>query len=109
MALIVMTNFLCWSPVITMGVMAISGLPIPGIYTTTSTTFTTIVLYYSNEIQHIGTQPLITYALLMFLILICIFPIFPSLHSMSSATAYSWTAVFVLPLNSATNPVIYSL
>ncbi|XP_054166072.1 uncharacterized protein LOC128963584 [Oppia nitens] len=54
MALIVITNFLCWFPVIVMGMMSLTGFTIPG-------------------------------------------------------TAYSWTAVFVFPLNSATNPIIYSL
>lgn len=30
MALIVLTNFLCWCPVITMGLLAISEIKIPG-------------------------------------------------------------------------------
>ena len=54
MALILMTNFLCWFPIIIMGLMAIGGYALP-------------------------------------------------------ATIYSWTAVFVLPLNSATNPLVYTL
>ncbi|KAF7494181.1 Putative G-protein coupled receptor [Sarcoptes scabiei] len=54
MALIVITNFLCWFPVIIMGLMALGGVNIPG-------------------------------------------------------AAYSWIAVLVLPLNSATNPLIYTL
>ncbi|CAG2118763.1 unnamed protein product, partial [Medioppia subpectinata] len=54
MALIVITNFLCWFPVIVMGMMSLAGFTIPG-------------------------------------------------------AAYSWTAVFVFPVNSATNPIIYSL
>jgi len=53
MALILLTNFLCWFPIIIMGLMAIGGYALP-------------------------------------------------------ATIYSWTAVFVLPLNSATNPLIYT-
>ncbi|RWS24200.1 relaxin receptor-like protein, partial [Leptotrombidium deliense] len=54
MAMIVMSNFLCWCPIIIMGLMAILGYTL-------------------------------------------------------KATVYSWTAVFILPLNSATNPVIYTL
>lgn len=54
MALIIITNFLCWFPVIIMGFMALGGIHIPG-------------------------------------------------------AAYSWIAVLVLPLNSATNPLIYTL
>ncbi|KAI1285100.1 putative G-protein coupled receptor [Halotydeus destructor] len=54
MALIVMTNFCCWCPIIVMGLLSIAGYTLP-----------------------------------------------PSV--------YSWTAVFILPLNSATNPVIYTL
>lgn len=54
MAVIVMTNFLCWFPIIVMGLMAMSGVRVPG-------------------------------------------------H------AYAWTAVFVLPLNSATNPLVYTI
>lgn len=54
MAVIVMSNFACWFPIITMGLIALSGFAIP-------------------------------------------------------ATAYSWTAVFVLPFNSASNPIIYTL
>ncbi|OTF77708.1 hypothetical protein BLA29_004098 [Euroglyphus maynei] len=54
MALIVITNFLCWFPVIIMGFLALGGIHIPG-------------------------------------------------------AAYSWIAVLVLPLNSATNPAIYTL
>ncbi|CAG2104371.1 unnamed protein product [Medioppia subpectinata] len=54
MALIVITNFICWFPVIVMGMMSLAGFTIPG-------------------------------------------------------AAYSWTAVFVFPVNSATNPIIYSL
>ena len=53
MALIVATNFLCWFPIIIMGLMAIGGQTLP-------------------------------------------------------AAVYSWTAVFVLPLNSATNPLVYT-
>lgn len=54
MAVIVLTNFLCWFPIIMMGLMAMSGMRVPG-------------------------------------------------------KAYAWTAVFVLPLNSATNPLIYTI
>lgn len=54
MAMIVGSNFLCWFPIIIMGLMAINGYRLP-------------------------------------------------------ATVYSWTAVFVLPLNSATNPIVYTL
>ncbi|GIY02231.1 g-protein coupled receptor GRL101 [Caerostris extrusa] len=54
MALIVMTNSMCWFPIIVMGLLAMSGINIPG-------------------------------------------------------EAYAWTAIFVLPLNSATNPLIYTI
>nr|XP_054927510.1 uncharacterized protein LOC126532264 isoform X4 [Dermacentor andersoni] len=54
MALIVFTNSLCWFPMIVMGLMAMSGVRIPG-------------------------------------------------------EAYAWTAVFVLPANSAANPLIYTI
>ncbi|CAN7982866.1 unnamed protein product, partial [Ixodes hexagonus] len=54
MALIILTNSLCWFPMIVMGLMAMSGVRIPG-------------------------------------------------------EAYAWTAVFVLPVNSATNPLIYTI
>ncbi|GFT32063.1 g-protein coupled receptor GRL101 [Nephila pilipes] len=54
MALIVLTNSMCWFPIIVMGLLAMSGVNIPG-------------------------------------------------------EAYSWTAIFVLPLNSATNPLIYTI
>lgn len=54
MLFIVVSNFLCWFPVIMMGFMALAGITIPG-------------------------------------------------------GAYSWTAVVVLPLNSATDPLIYTL
>ncbi|XP_015784111.1 G-protein coupled receptor GRL101 [Tetranychus urticae] len=54
MALIVGSNFLCWFPIIVMGLLAINGYRLP-------------------------------------------------------ATVYSWTAVFILPLNSATNPLVYTL
>ncbi|XP_075748630.1 uncharacterized protein LOC119172579 isoform X1 [Rhipicephalus microplus] len=54
MALIVLTNSLCWFPMIVMGLMAMSGVRIPG-------------------------------------------------------EAYAWTAVFVLPANSAANPLIYTI
>ncbi|KAF8781481.1 G-protein coupled receptor GRL101 like protein [Argiope bruennichi] len=54
MALIVLTNSLCWIPIIIMGMLAMSGVNITG-------------------------------------------------------EAYSWTAIFVLPLNSATNPLIYTI
>ncbi|RWS13828.1 G-protein coupled receptor GRL101-like protein [Dinothrombium tinctorium] len=54
MAFIVMTNFLCWFPIIIMGLLAISGFRL-------------------------------------------------------TPTVYSWTAVFILPLNSATDPIIYTL
>ncbi|RWS28770.1 G-protein coupled receptor GRL101-like protein, partial [Leptotrombidium deliense] len=54
MALIVMSNFLCWCPIIIMGLVAIAGYPL-------------------------------------------------------AASVYSWTAVFILPLNSATDPILYTL
>jgi hypothetical protein len=54
MAFIVMTNFLCWFPIIVMGLLSIAGYALP-------------------------------------------------------ASVYSWTAVFILPLNSATNPLIYTM
>ncbi|XP_055924934.1 uncharacterized protein LOC129956919 isoform X3 [Argiope bruennichi] len=54
MALIVMTNSMCWFPIIIMSLLAMSGVNIPG-------------------------------------------------------EAFSWTAIFVLPLNSATNPLIYTI
>ncbi|GIY78727.1 g-protein coupled receptor GRL101 [Caerostris darwini] len=54
MALIVLTNSMCWFPIIVMGLLAMSGVNITG-------------------------------------------------------EAYSWTAIFVLPLNSATNPLIYTI
>ncbi|KFM82218.1 G-protein coupled receptor GRL101, partial [Stegodyphus mimosarum] len=54
MALIVLTNSMCWFPIIVMGMLAMSGINITG-------------------------------------------------------EAYSWTAIFVLPLNSATNPLIYTI
>lgn len=54
MALIIFTNSLCWFPMIVMGLMAMSGVRIPG-------------------------------------------------------EAYAWTAVFVLPANSAANPLIYTI
>ncbi|CAL1283053.1 unnamed protein product [Larinioides sclopetarius] len=54
MALIVMTNSMCWFPIIIMTLLAVSGVHIPG-------------------------------------------------------EAFSWTAIFVLPLNSATNPLIYTI
>ncbi|KFM82222.1 G-protein coupled receptor GRL101, partial [Stegodyphus mimosarum] len=54
MALIALTNSMCWFPIILMGLLAMSGIRIPG-------------------------------------------------------EAYSWIAIFVLPLNSATNPLIYTI
>ena len=54
MLYIVLSNFLCWFPVIIMGMLALAGVNIPG-------------------------------------------------------AAYSWTAVLILPLNSATDPVVYTL
>jgi len=54
MAMIVLSNFVCWFPVIIMGIIAMSGVTLP-------------------------------------------------------AAVYSWTAVFVLPFNSALNPIIYTI
>lgn len=54
MALIVMTNSMCWFPIIVMGLLALSGVNVTG-------------------------------------------------------EAYAWTAIFVLPLNSATNPLVYTI
>lgn len=54
MALIVITNSLCWFPIILMGLMAMAGVKVTG-------------------------------------------------------EVYSWIAVFILPLNSATNPIIYTI
>ncbi|KAG8197251.1 hypothetical protein JTE90_007503 [Oedothorax gibbosus] len=54
MALIVLTNSMCWFPIIVLGLLAMSGVNIAG-------------------------------------------------------EAYSWTAILVLPLNSATNPLIYTI
>nr|XP_042905394.1 uncharacterized protein LOC107445139 [Parasteatoda tepidariorum] len=54
MALIALTNSMCWCPVIVMGLLAMFGVNIPG-------------------------------------------------------EVYAWTAIFVLPLNSATNPLIYTI
>ena len=54
MAMIVLSNFVCWFPVIIMGIIAMSGITLP-------------------------------------------------------AAVYSWTAVFVLPFNSALNPIIYTI
>lgn len=54
MAMIVLTDFCCWCPIIILGLLAIFGVPI-------------------------------------------------------SASVYSWIAVFILPVNSAVNPIIYTL
>ena len=54
MAMIVMSNFFCWFPVIIMGIIAMCGVTLP-------------------------------------------------------AAVYSWTAVFVLPFNSALNPILYTI
>lgn len=54
MALVVLTNFICWFPIIIMGIIAMNGYALP-------------------------------------------------------AAVYSWTAVFVLPFNSALNPIVYTL